>query len=105
MKHFHNATLLPKFEDGLIYKFQMLVKSFVINIGLFKSFLFFALIGISLQCIQSLSVLSGALSIQRLTAGEYMNGVLSIVIVLLISLVYMCYFIDKGLKWVFVMDD
>jgi hypothetical protein len=105
MKHFHNTTLLPKFENTLTYKFQMFVKSFMINVGLFKSLLFFAVIGIALQCAQSLSFLSGALSIQRLTVGEYISSVLSIVIILLISLVYMCYFIDIVLKWGFEMDD
>lgn len=104
MKHFHNATLLPKFEDTIIYKFQMFVKSFVIHVGPFKMLAFFALIGISLQCVQSLLFLSGALSIQRLTVGEYISSVFLIVIIILISVIYMCYFIDSILKWGFEMD-
>jgi len=88
-----------------MYKVQMFIKSFVINIGLFKTFAFFALVGISIQCVEAIPMLSGALSIQRLSIGEYVNGVLLIVVVLLISVIYMCYFIDSILKWAFKMDD
>jgi len=105
MKHFHNATLLPKFEDGLIYKFQMFFKSFMINVGIYKTFMFFALIGISYYNVQAILILQNGLLNQMLSIGEYINGIFSISIMILISIIYQFYYIDKVLEWALKSED
>lgn len=86
-------TLLPK-RSEFYNQIQDSIKSFIVEVGLFKTFVALSLYVIALQCIEGVTILRGALGIQRISIGEYVNGELTLVIILLMICIYQVYYID-----------
>jgi len=86
-------TLLPKLSE-FYNQIRDSIKSFITEIGLFKTFVALSLCLVALQCIEGVSILRQALEMQRISVGEYVNGELILVTILLIICMYECYYLD-----------
>ena len=98
-------TLMPREEDIWFYKTQKFITSFVINIGIFKSFGFVASIIISLQILKIIYELQYALIVYKtISIGEFEASVISACLFLMIICYYELYYLDNIIKWMF-RDD
>lgn len=95
---------MPREEDSWFYKTQKIIISFVINIGVFKSFGFIASIIISLQLLQIIYTLQDALVCKIISIGEFEASIISACLFLMIICYYELYYIDNFINWIFKND-
>jgi hypothetical protein len=94
-------TLLPKFEESLMYKAREYVKNFAITVGIFKTLGFVSCISLSLILLKGLSLLQPLYADKLISLGEYLSCVFSCGACLVVIALYEYYFIDLVIKWAF----
>jgi hypothetical protein len=94
-------TLLPNFKETWTYKAQEIIKSFVINIGFFKTTGALISVPLSLTLLRGLSLLQPCYADGGITLGEYLSCVFSCGACLMIIAFYEYYYLDLIIKWAF----